>query len=578
MRILYVLCMTYALIMGCQTRQRLRAASLPSQGVPVDVEMVDGFGLRGEMAWRTGVTTGEGVLPTAWPGDIWPILQGGLTHRFVVPAGRETSLSGQLHLSPAEKYDRLVQLLKPTPDSKAPPAANVPSSGLKIAPLETSFWQMLASKNALDTHDAEGAADTVVAGLLKKAEADLLKFQTQRDQLIKEVKKDHTPSDGSESLVSYARNRMEMAQKHWEGQGTLNGLSRGWSAASLIEKTPQSAVLVRQGEETILFTPADIQGLSSFLWDEQTPGGSIQNLFACVDQRQLADAWLCEGKSEGSCPRGEGKPIYIRHDDSAKGVLLYAEDALSNHGRLAVIRQDLGQNAFSVVMFKDPDEFETWFRKGGQGEKNQVGVMHVSGCHSPSPVLFHRAVTRMSEQKRSLGMEMRLVGENLHLPIQHFQWRSIGAANKEGVIRVDEISDALRAYRAPGTVYLVQIMMQLNTALPVFAAQPPVVVGTMGSITVTYTLELDHEYSVIGGHWGWVPRAGETSFPMIGIPPIALWSVATRGEFRPGPVDASMIARLQKCSLEQPKGSVEVRTSTGLQKISYVECLMSQPK
>lgn len=577
MRILCVLCMVYALIAGCQTR-RFRASALPSQGAPVNAEAVDGFGLKGEMAWKSGSSSGEGVLPKAWPGDIWPILQGGLAHRFILPAGRDESLSAQLHLSPAEKYDRLTLLLGTPSDSKAPSATNGPLNKVKIAPLETTFWQMLASKHALDSHDAEGATDAIVAGLLKKTEADLSAFQTQREQIIKDVKINHTSPEASQSFVSFANARMEMAKKYWEGQGALNGLSRGWVAASLVEKAPQSAVLFSQGEEAILFTPSDIQGLSSFLWDEQSPNESIQNLFTCSDRRQLAEAWVCEGKLEGSCPRNEGKSVYIRHDDSKKGMLLYAENALSNEGRLAVIRQDLGQNAFSVVMFEDPDEFEAWFRKGGQGAKNKVGVMHISGCHSPSPLLFHRAVTRMSEQKRSLGMEMRIAEESLHLPIQHFQWRTIGAVGKEGVIRVDEISDALRAYRAPGTVYLVQVMMNLHTALPVFAAQPPAVAGTMGSIVVTYTLELDHEYAVIGGHWGWVPRAGEASFPVIGIPPPALWSVTKRGEFRSGPLDATLIARLQACSFEEPKGSMEVKTSTGLQKIPYVDCLMQQSK
>lgn len=569
MRILYVLCMTYALLSGCQTRQRLKASASLTQGSQVDMTAADGFGLRGEMEWKPSVSSGQGVLPPAWAGDIWPTLQGGLSHRFVLPANGEASLSAHMHLSPAEKYDRLKNLLGNSSDATLPLSVHAS----QLAPLQTSFWRLFASKNAFDTQKVEGASDAIVTGLLRKAESDYSTFQSQRDLIAKDFKSTQTTADAPTSAMSYAQSRLELAKRHWDGQGALQGLSRGWAAAALVEKMPQSAVLFKHGEESILFTQADIQGLITLLWDEQAPIGSLQNLMACPDRGQPTEAWLCEGKSEGSCERGEGKPVFIRHDDSTKGMILYSETDLGNEARLAIIRQDLGQSAFSVATFKNPSEFETWFQKGGQGDKNSIGVMHVSGCHSPSPLLFHRAMLRMSASSRPLGLEMRLGGESLHLPLQSYKWRSIGAAGKESVIRVDEVSDSLRAYRAPGTVYLVQILMQLKAALPTFASQP-VAAGGLGSMTVSYTLELDHEYSAIGGHWGLIPQAKETSFPVVGIPPKTLWSAVVRGEFRSGPIDATIVRRLHECSLETPKELVEMKTKSGLQKIPYVDCLM----
>ncbi len=576
MRILFILCMSYALVAGCQTRQRLRAAPLQqTRGMPVDMNAADGFGLNGELSWKASTSAGEGGFPTVWAGDIWTNLQGGLAHRFVLPSGREKSLSSFLHYSPAEKYDLLISLTQSEADAKKIAPAHAALTTPKTGLLQSQFYQILASKNAQDTKEAEGAPESVVSGLTKKAEADLTKFQSQRDLLTQELKKGATPSPGSSGLWSYSVSQLDMTKKHWMGTEALSGFSRGWSAASLTEKAPQSAVLTKHGEETILFTQADIQGLLSFLWEEQAPEGSVQTLLSCPDKGQPAQAWLCEGKSEGACSREQGKPVFIRHDDSSKGMLLYADNALSNDARLAVIRQDLGQNAFSVATFQSPDEFEAWFRQGGQGEKNKVAVMHISGCHSPSPLLFHRALLRMSEENRPLGMDLRLNGENLSLPLQHFSWRTVGVVGKEGVIRVDEVADGLRAYRAPGTVYLVQVLMRIDAALPVQASQPPSVTGELGSMVVTYTLELDHEYAVVGGHWGWIPRTGDPSFSVIGIPPVSLWTVTSRGKFGQGAADAAVVRQLQECSLQTPTGSVEVKTHVGLQKISYAECAMT---
>jgi len=376
------------------------------------------------------------------------------------------------------------------------------------------------------------------------------------------------------------------------------GHCHGWAAAALVAPRPLHAVLAVRGGTKVMLTEGDLRGLLTKIWAEQSADSRFgarrceSDDFSRNASGRVTDGQVCEGQTSGTC--GNGKTIYLKNNFIEAGWIQYRTKVASSETTFAAVSRELGGDHYLVDLFSDAKAMRAW-RKERSGPRPPQAILHLkAGCRDVNPMLLHLALTKLIKEKKIGFVFDRTRGSQVwNQPVYAYDLKYLpiklkgvnGNPPTDSVpgepVDVSLIDDPFADYRAKGTKYLVNIAASLKYGVesgprPSYSRDGSDEAGT--TLSTSYNLELDADRKIIGGEWGRLASTHE-SLEYAEEQPDFLWYVAPGSvPTNMGPLDPSVVAKLQACANAQATQRTEVtlfdhfKGQEVTQSLEYSEC------
>ncbi len=309
------------------------------------------------------------------------------------------------------------------------------------------------------------------------------------------------------------------------------GHCHGWAIASLIVPRPKNAVnAINPKGESVIFTQGDLRGLTTKAFSENSLSSSQQFLGTRCDVKSdeivrddhgrivdgLLGAWNSADKTftpdehiaielnnwtaEGHADARQNDNIIVfRSSNNDSLHWLVAKSWLDSRHEIAEVEiREVDRDA----MARGENIFDR--RK----PHRTAHFKYLKNCRDLNPGAFHIVLSRLLSEaaRKQTGHTYGFVADITHSdqvwnqPVFAYESR-VGALTPVNT-DANKTLDVFRAFRAPGTEYLVHVVTQIkygieNGPLPSYKAEDE----HHGTKLYQYTLELDKAKNIIGGEW-----------------------------------------------------------------------------
>lgn len=371
---------------------------------------------------------------------------------------------------------------------------------------------------------------------------------------------------------------------NWDWMGHCHG----WAPASILEEAPRHAVMVKAGDQSVLFTEGDIRGLMTKAWADNPIQGKTQFLGRrCSENTDDLEASLpvdpagrvYDGEMVSSLHSSKAlfhslSEIYRYNVKLQRLMPLYTMYLPESGETLYVV--DPQKNNESPLVFRSLLKVNRYM----QNADASLGVkakLKFYGCRDVNPAALHTILhsylgktTDPEAKPFRLVMDRTKSGQVWNQPVYRADFRV-------GELRdIDDIpNDPLARYRAGGTQYLAEVVTKIYWTAEPYRPQWHYEADFDAAhaerpITVYYTLEFDEDKTLIGGEWGHI---GDGEYK--GYAPDFLWTYAPGA--KPGDTwqvnYSKVISPIHKCSLsDNPDKTMTI----GDQVIKYSECALGE--
>lgn len=447
----------------------------------------------------------------------------------------------------------------------------------------------------------------VMSAEIEKIEIEMVTLRSQYTQSESELGKIVKKFSGPiEKVATELESKLYMVGHSWKEwasfSGTFDSTSEwgwmghchGWAPASIYEKKPKHAVMVKNSEREILFTQGDIRGLLTKVWADQSPPSVFVGERCNTDDLEhdqygrILDGRICEGEVDACSGEAVGKAMYISSSKLSEGLVIFSDKPRSSESKIGLVIGRGKNQTYKLAVYESITKFNEKLSALNAGDYSESTIMTANitkNCRDTNPMTLHLALhEQIKQQKRGFVMDKTRTSQVWNQPVYKYQiehlaiTKSDGSVSKAGEpVSVDEIDDPFKAYRAEGTRYMVQLKNDVFYGVengPKLEYQNSD--EAFGVDTFFYTLELDESKKIIGGEWGVIPSkepSDEAVENMIrATAPDFIWMVKKGDTPKKGPIDYTLIDKIHRCSLDTNKPRLVSYPYKDGRTVQYVEC------